>query len=120
MANLGHTIPNTKLRASTAGPFGSGKQPTGVDMFPPAGQEGTPYAFVSLIRNGVLNARSRADGSGVWHFYDMDDSGLQVYTIVAYTQAGATGESWTATVSGGTATVTKTFAAQRAIAAAFT
>jgi hypothetical protein len=68
----------------------------------------------------VLNARTRADGSGNWHFYDMDDSGSQVYTIAAFTQDGPTGELWSATVAGSVATVTKLFASQRALAAAFT
>ncbi|HKS91107.1 MAG TPA: hypothetical protein VJQ83_04190 [Tepidiformaceae bacterium] len=119
MANLGHTIGAAKVW-SALNVFGQEKQPTSVDMHPVTGQEGTPLAFVSLIRNGVLNMRSRADATGMWHFYDMDDSGNQAYTIIAYTQAGATGEAWTATVSGSTATVTKIFAAQRAVAAAFT
>ncbi len=119
MANLGHTIRSGKVYSAES-PFGQDKQPTGVDMHPVIGQEGTPFAFVSLVRNGVRNMQTRADATGMWHFYDMDDSGLQVYSIIAYTQTGATGEAWTATVSGSTATVTKVFASQRAVAAAFT
>lgn len=119
MANLGHTIGAAKIRTSFT-PFMNDKQPTGVDMFPSAGQAATPLAFVSLFRNGVTVARSRADASGIFHFYDMDDSGGQVYSIMAYTQAGATGEAWTATVVGSVVTMTKTFAATRASATPFT
>ena len=97
------------------------KRPTGVDMaFTGANASQVPYSYLLLVRNSAPQFRTRTDGSGVGHFYDMDDSGGQVYSIVGYTQEGPTGEAWAATVSGSTATVTKTFAAQRAIAAAFT
>jgi hypothetical protein len=95
--------------------FTMNKQSTGVDM---TGTSDTPYAFVSLFRNASLQYRSRADGSGVWHFYDMDDSLSQDYSITSCTQSGATGEAWVATVVGSVATVTKTFSSQRAHASA--
>jgi hypothetical protein len=72
-----------------------------------------------VLRNGVPNYRTRADGSGNWSFYDMDDDGTQQYTIVSMTQTGPTGEEWKATVSGSVATVTKLFSATRAAAHAF-
>ena len=96
--------------------FTQDKQPTPVSM---SGVSDIPYAFVSLTRNSVLQDRSRCDGTGGWGFYDMDDSLSQIYSIATYTQAGPTGEAWTATVSGTTVVVTKVFSAQRAVAAAF-
>ena len=87
-----------------------GKQPISVNM---TGVSSVPYAFVSLFRNSVLQDRSGADSSGEWHFYDMDDSGTQDYTIVAFTQEGATGESWTATVVGSTVVISQSFTSNR-------
>jgi hypothetical protein len=78
-----------------------------------------PNSLVVLLRNGVPNYRTRADGSGNWFFYDMDDDGTQQYTIVTMTQSGPTGEEWKATVVGNVATVTKLFSATRAGAHAF-
>lgn len=78
-----------------------------------------PNAFLTISRNAVQNDRTRADGSGVWYFYDLDNSGTQIYSVTAYTQDGATGEAWAVTIVAGVATVTKTFSAQRALAAAF-
>lgn len=100
--------------------FTLNKQPTSVDM---AGTgvnaSAIPFSFVTLVRNATLQYQTRADASGNWHFYDMDNSGSQVYAIASYTQNGATGEAWTATVVGSVATVTKTFAANRASASFF-
>ncbi len=78
-----------------------------------------PNAFAVLTRNSVVNGRTRCNGSGVGHFYDMDDSGGQVYGIATFTQSGPTGEAWTATVAGSTVVVTKIFSANRATAIAF-
>lgn len=100
-----------------ASTFGRNNYPTtGNDI---TATSDVPSAFVSLIRNGVVNGRSRADDTGAWHFYDFDNSGSQVYAISAYTQSGPTGELWTATVTGSTVVVTKLFGSQRAQAAAF-
>ena len=123
MANLGDiskTFANTP-ELSSYGIFGLDNRGVNVSMQPVAGQlSEVPFSFVVLTRNAVLNDRSRSDGTGLWAFYDMDDSGSQVYSISAYTQSGPTGEAWTATVVSGVATVTKVFASQRAVAAAFT
>lgn len=100
--------------------FGLDKRPVGVDMALTGTLASTvPLSFLALTRNSVPQWRSRTDSSGNGHFYDMDDSGDQVYSISAYTQSGPTGEAWTATVVGSVATVTKVFAANRATAAAF-
>lgn len=96
------------------------KRPTSVDMaFTGALASAIPFAFAVLYRNATRQAQTRADASGVFHFYDMDDSGSQIYSVATYTQNGATGEDWTATVVGGVATITKTFGAQRMVANAF-
>lgn len=96
------------------------KQPTSVDM---AGTgiyaSSIPNAYVVLYRNATRQYQSRADASGNWHFYDMDNSGSQVYSVASYTQDGATGEAWTATVTGSVVVITKTFSANRATAAAY-
>lgn len=123
VANLGNVGKNFSIARPFAAWqfFTDDKQPTSVDMaFTGANASSVPNSFLILTRNGVFQYRSRTDGSGLGHFYDMDDSGSQVYSISSYTQDGPTGEAWTATVVGGTATVTKTFAAQRAAAVAFT
>ena len=123
MANLGNVGKTMKQRQEYFSWqfFTLNKAPTSVDM---AGTgvnaSSVPFAYVVLTRNAVVNYRTRADASGNWHFYDMDNSGSQVYAIASYTQDGATGEAWTATVVGSVATVTKTFAAERAVASAFT
>jgi len=117
LGNVGHATPIPINNAKAWYAFSANKQPTSVVM---AGTTNTPYAYMSMFRNSVLNQRSRADGSGDWAFYDMDDSGSQIYTIAAFTQSGPTGELWTATVTGSTVVVTKLFGSQRAIAAAFT
>ena len=92
------------------------KQATSVIM---SGTSDVPFSFVSLFRNSVLQDRSRSDGSGVWSFYDVDDSVSQVYTIASFTQDGPTGELWSATVTGATAVVTKLFSSQRNSAYAY-
>lgn len=84
-----------------------------------SGVSDIPSAFAVLTRNSVVQDRSRCDGLGAWSFYDMDDSLSQIYSIATYTQAGPTGEAWTATVSGTTVVVTKVFSARRAVAVAF-
>lgn len=97
------------------------KRPTSVDMAGTGINASTiPFSFVVLTRNATRQYQTRADASGNWHFYDMDDSGSQTYAIATYTQDGATGEAWIATVVGAIVTITKTFAATRATAAAFT
>ena len=116
LGDVGKTFSSSKIYAAE-GWFTLNKQPTSVNA---TGTSNVPYAFVSLFRNAVLQDRSRCNSSGVWHFYDMDDSGTQIYTVAAYTQDGPTGELWTIAVTGSTATVTKLFDSQRAIAAAFT
>jgi hypothetical protein len=116
LGNVGFNFPLARNALGAWYPFTLNKQPTSVTM---ADTSDTPYAFVALYRNAVVNFRSRADSNGDWAFYDMDDSGSQVYTIVAYTQEGPTGELWTATVDGTTVVVTKLFGSQRAVAAAF-
>jgi hypothetical protein len=109
LGNVGHNVPIARAETEAWNSFTFGKQPTSVDMaLTGTNASVIPNSFLSLFRNGVLNARSRTDGSGNCHFYDMDDSGSQVYTIVAFTQDGPTGELWSATVVGATATVTKT------------
>ena len=120
LGNIGHAM--GACAAQTGWQFfGLDKRPVGVDMALTGVLASTvPNSYIVLTRNAVYQFRSRTDSSGNGHFYDMDDSGDQVYSIVAYTQAGPTGEAWTATVSGSTATVTKVFAAQRAMAFAFT
>lgn len=124
MASLGNVGKTMKLPQNFSMAWtiwGLNKNPVSVDMTPSAGQlSEVPFSFVILTRNAVENMRSRSDGSGEWHFFDMDDSGNQVYGIASYTQAGATGEAWVAVVAGGTATVTKTFAANRAAGFAYT
>ncbi len=121
LGNIGKTFKLSKAQMACWFVFGLDKNPTSVDMTPVAGQfSSVPFSFAVLTRNGVFQQRVRSDGSGQWHFYNMDDSGSQIYSIATYTQDGATGEAWTATVVGSVATVTKTFASQRAVAAAFT
>lgn len=123
MASLGNIGNAVGACASQTGWqfFGLDKRPTGVDMALTGTLASTvPLSYIVLVRNAVYQFRSRTDASGNGHFYDMDDSGDQVYSISAYTQAGPTGEAWVATVVGSVATVTKVFAANRAIAAAFT
>jgi hypothetical protein len=93
--------------------FTLNKQPTSVTM---AGNSDTPFAYILLFRNGVLQWRTRADANGDFAFYDLDDSGSQDYAATSYTQDGATGEAWVGTVVGSVATLTKTFSSQRAFA----
>jgi hypothetical protein len=90
--------------------FTLNKRPTSVTM---AGNSDTPFAFILLFRNGVLQWRTRADANGDFAFYDMDDSLSQFYAATSYTQDGATGEAWVGTVVGSVATLTKTFSSQR-------
>lgn len=95
--------------------FTLNKQPTPVTM---TGNSDTPFAYILLFRNGVLNWRTRADANGDFAFYDLDDSLSQLYAATSYTQDGATGEAWVGTVVGSVATLTKTFSSQRAYASA--
>ena len=96
------------------------KQPTSVDMsFTGIYASAIPFAYAVLTRNVALQYKTRADGSGNFHFYDMDNSGSQIYSAATYTQDGATGEAWTATVVGSVVTITKTFAATRGEAVAY-
>jgi hypothetical protein len=117
MASLG----NIGFQPATPRPqYGFGfytlnKQPVSVTM---SGNSDTPFAFISLIRNGVVQDRVRADANGDFAFYDMDDSLSQDYAATSYTQDGATGEAWVGTVVGSVATLTKTFSSQRAYASA--
>lgn len=116
LGNIGNFIGNDNPLAAWQF-FTRNKQPTGVIM---SGVSDVPYAYIVLTRNSKVNYVTRANALGEWHFYDMDDSLSQDYAIAAYTQAGATGEAWTATVVGSTATVVKRFSSQRASAHAFT
>ena len=93
--------------------FTRNKQPTPVTM---SGNSDTPFAYILLFRNGVLQYRTRADSNGDFAFYDLDDSLSQDYAATSYTQEGATGEAWVGTVVGSVATLTKTFSSQRAFA----
>ena len=115
LGDIGTYVPSGKVFAAWQF-FTTNKQPTSVAM---TGVSTVPNSIVLLLRNGVTNYRTRADGSGNWAFYDMDDDGTQQYTIVSVTQSGPTGEEWSATVVGGVATVTKLFSATRAAAHAF-
>lgn len=120
LGNVGHTFNGTGREYTAWQFFTLDKQPTSVDMaFTGSLASSIPFAYAILIRNAVVNWRTRADANGEFHFYDMDDSGSQTYSITTYTQDGATGEAWMATVVGNVVTITKTFAAQRALAAAF-
>jgi len=114
LGNVGFSFP-CAVPTSAWQFFTRNKQPTSVTM---AGVSDTPFAFVSLFRNSVLQYRTRADGSGNFAFYDLDDSRSQDYAASSYTQAGATGEAWVGTVVGAVATLTKTFSSQRAHASA--
>ncbi len=118
MANLGNVGHNFPISGETHSWqfFTFDKRPTSVTMH---GVSDIPSAFAVLTRNAVFNYRTRCDGSGNWFFYDMDDSGGQIYSISTYTQEGATGEVWRATVTGNVVVVTKTFSSNRAVAAAF-
>lgn len=101
----------TSYRVSSGAQFFTlNKQPTPVTM---SGNSDTPFAFILLFRNGVLQWRTRADANGDFAFYDMDDSLSQDYAATSYTQGGATGEAWVGTVVGSVATLTKTFSSQR-------
>lgn len=120
MANLGNVglcfgVPGL---LSGFGIFGSSAPNTAVDI---TATSEIPGSLAVIDRNGVQVARAYTDPvTGVWHFYNLDDSGSQGYTIVTMTQAGgATGEVWIASVTGGVATVTKLFSASRATATAF-
>lgn len=97
--------------------FTRNKQPTAVTM---SGNSDTPFAYILLFRNGVLQYRTRADSNGDFAFYDLDDSGSQDYAATSYTQDGATGEAWVGTVVGSVATLTKTFSSQRTRAFLYT
>lgn len=119
MASLGN-IGNQIATPRPQGGFGfytHNKQPTSVTM---SGNSDTPFAFIILFRNGVVQDRTRADANGDFAFYDMDDSLSQDYAAASYTQGGATGEAWVGTVVGSVATLTKTFSSQRAHASFFT
>ncbi len=95
------------------------KQPTSVLMANTLTPSAFPGSFATLIRNAVYQYKTVCDGSGIWHFYDMDDSGNQIYAISTYTQGGPTGEDWQATVVGNVVVVTQLHAANRAVATAF-
>lgn len=119
LGNVGHAIAAPNMYPGWQW-WTADKQPTSVSMlFTGVLASEVPFAFAVLYRNSVVNGRTRADGSGVFAFYDMDNSGSQVYAISTYTQDGPTGEGWVATVVGTAVTITKTFGAQRALAAAF-
>ena len=95
------------------------KEPTSVTMANTASHSAFPGGFAILTRNATFQDKCYIDGSGVWHFYDMDDSGGQVYGISTYTQGGPTGEDWQATVVGNVVVVTQLHAANRAVAMAY-
>jgi len=121
LGNIGHYAKTEAAYMQAWHIWGLDKHPVQVDMaFTGVNASSVPLSYLALVRNTVELLRTRTDASGVGHFYDMDDSGGQVYSISGYTQDGATGEAWTATVVGSVATVTKVFAAQRAVATAFT
>jgi hypothetical protein len=103
----------TPAPAQTLQFFTLNKQPAGVVM---SGNSDTPFAFILLFRNAVLQWSTRADANGDFAFHDLDDSLSQDYAATSYTQNGATGEAWVGTVSGSTAALTKTFSSQRAFA----
>lgn len=117
LGDIGHNFPDGQNIMASWYPFTYNKQPTSVTM---TAVSDIPYAFAALFRNSVENFRTRCDGSGNWAFYDMDDSGSQIYTIATFTQNGPTGELWTASVVGAVVVVTKLFAASRQTAVAFT
>lgn len=117
LGNVGHNIALARFTGTAWHFYTQDKQPTSVTMH---SVSDIPFAFAILTRNAVTNDRTRCDSSGNWFFYDMDNSGGQIYSIATYTQDGATGEAWTATVVGNVVVVIKTFAANRAAAAAFT
>jgi hypothetical protein len=122
VANLGNVGFNFRIGPPYAASqfFTLDKQPTSVDMaFTGTLASAIPFSFAILTRNANYQYQTRSDGSGVFHFYDMDDSGSQVYSVSTYTQSGPTGEAWTATVVGSVATVTKVFSASRASASFF-
>jgi hypothetical protein len=117
LGNIGKTFKQGKAYMGAWTWFDFDKRPTSVTM---AAISNIPYAFVVLTRNGVYQYRSRADAAGNWAFYDMDDSGSQIYSIASYTQDGATGEIWSATVTGAVVVVTKIFSNVRTVAQTFT
>lgn len=90
------------------------KQPTSVNMlFNGVNASEIPFSYAVLARNAVRQYQTRADGSGVFAFYDMDDSGSQVYSISTYTQSGPTGEAYTVIVVGNVVTITRQFTSNR-------
>lgn len=120
LGNIGHDLGASGLRYG-AQFFQLDKAHTSVTM-PNVGDSepsAIPFAYAVLTRNSVVNWRTRCDASGKWNFYDMDDSGGQVYSIATYTQAGATGEAWTATVVGDVVVVTQQFTSNRTRSSSF-
>ena len=108
MANLGDVGLACGISGSIGayGLFGLETPSVSVDI---TATSSVPGSRALLMRNGVQIYRTISDATtGVWHFYNVDDSGSQPYTVMTTTQAGGgTGEVWTATVSGATVTVSK-------------
>lgn len=124
MASLGnignHFRPTVSYMKSCLQFFTINKRGTSVDAFFTGTKASrVPYSFIVLYRNSSYQYKTRSDGNGEFHFFDMEDSGTQIYSAASYTQDGATGEAWTITVVGSTVTITMTFAARRAQAMAF-
>ena len=78
------------------GMFTLAKQPTSVD----ASGTGTPLAIITLATaHGARVDVSRADASGVWHFYDLDDG-------TYYASEVGSSNAWEIDISGASAAVT--------------
>ncbi len=118
LGNIGHNL-NIGFEQSASRFYMQDKEPTSVLMANTLSPSAFPNQFAILTRNASWQDKCYINGSGVWHFYDMDDSGNQVYAISTYTQGGPTGEDWSATVVGNVVVVTQLHAANRAVATAF-
>lgn len=96
LGNIGCEVP--RFRAfQCRGVFTLKKQPTSVDA---TSAGGTASAIVHLfLPSGFRVDSARANSSGVWHFYDLDDG-------TYFASEVGTANAWEIEVSGATATVT--------------
>ena len=83
----------------------------------------TPFAYAYIYRNAVpVWPPIQTDGTGVLHWYGLDPSYSNPYTIYTADPVTklTTGESWRVDIAtNGVVTITQLFSSQRAVAAAF-
>lgn len=112
MANLGDaslTFPSEAMKSSSS-LYGIGNASASETI---SGTSSVPFAVVVLTRGAVVIERATADSSGVWNFYNLDDTQDWPYTAVSYLHGQPLLEQWQVFVTSGVAAVTKLAASIR-------